>query len=130
MGFHFTDEAISPPRQSFNVLGLFNRVSQSLPQPRHGIVNAMIEIHERVGRPQPIPQLPTGHYLAAPFRQNGKNGQGTSVDWQSYLTFAQFIRAHVKLENAETNYPAVAGGGRHGDRRRVSSAYHKLRRSS
>src|SRR6516162_5752403 len=72
------DEAIPSPGYGFNEAGTLSVVIQCRPKPFHGIVQALLEVHERVDRPKLLLQLISGDGLARTVQQNDQYAWSTS----------------------------------------------------
>ncbi len=64
-------------------------VAQSFAQPFDGVIHSAVEIHESVGRPDPLPQLFAINHLAGPFQKNLKKLRG----WSCSLIFTPCLRS-------------------------------------
>ena len=71
-GRHRSDEPVTTPREGLDVTGGLGRVAQRLPQLPHRRVEAVVEVDERVRRPELLPQLLSGHHLARALQEQGQ----------------------------------------------------------
>ena len=70
--FDRNHEPVSPARQGFYIFGVLSVIADSLPQYCNSNVDAAVEIHNRVVRPEYAPDLFPGHDPAAALDQNSK----------------------------------------------------------
>ena len=72
---HRGDEPVTPPREGLDVTGGLGRVAQGLPQLPHRRVEAVVEVDERVRRPELVPQLLSGHHLARALQEQDQQAK-------------------------------------------------------
>jgi hypothetical protein len=73
---YFSNKAISPSRESFDVPGVFRRVAQDVSQFVDSCVQSVVEIDKSVASPQPGTQFLSSNELARSPQKDGKNLQG------------------------------------------------------
>src|SRR6516165_1881745 len=96
------DEAIPSPGYGFNEAGTLSVVIQRRPKPFHGIVQALLEVHERVGRPKLLLQLFSGDGLARTVQQHDQYVQRLPLQPDLHAFLAEFASLWIKLEHAKT----------------------------
>ena len=89
IGLHRRDESVSAPRQGLDVPRTRRRISQGLPQFVHGRVQAVVEVHEGVGRPQFLAHLLACDHVAGTLSSNASTWNGCSCS----RNFAPFLRS-------------------------------------
>ena len=82
-------------------------VAQSFAQPFDGVIHSAVEIHESVGRPDPLPQLFASNHLAGPFQKNLKKLERLVLQLDLHSLLAQFSRAKINFEHTEANCPQL-----------------------
>ena len=101
---HRQHPAVSSAGQSFNVTGFLGRVAQRLPQPVHGSADTVLELHNRVVRPEPLAQLFPSYNLQRTFEQENKYSKGLLRQADSFASIlAQLTRAKVQFEAFEAD---------------------------
>ncbi len=124
--FHGSDEAVPPSGQRFDVSRCLRRVSQHLANPGDRVVQAVVEIHERIRGPQPGPDLFAGDEVAGRLQQQRQHLNGLPLQTQLHAAFAQFPRMQIELKRIEPQH------ARHRNSRcrhtflEGQQAYHKL----
>ena len=78
-------------------------ISQRRSQFSHGLVQAAIEIHKRVGRPKFSPQFLAGHHFSGMFQKEGKNLERLLLQLDSNAILPQFRCAQVYLKDSKTS---------------------------
>jgi len=74
----------------------------------------MLEVDERVARPQALPQLFASDELPGPLQQALENLEWLVLEIHEYARLSQLARAHVQLEHAKSNDASqLCGGGFH-----------------
>src|SRR6516165_3158829 len=96
------DEAIPSPGYGFNEAGTLSVVIQRRPKPFHGIVQALLEVHECVGRPQLLLQLFSGDGLDRTLQQHDQYVHRLPLKLNFHPLFAEFASLWIKLEHAKT----------------------------
>src|SRR5205085_9084141 len=112
--FHGSDEPVSASRKRLNVARFFGRVAQCCSKASDGIVQAVIEIHEGVGRPDLRSQFFACDQLAGTLEQHRKNEQWLPLKSLPYAAFAELKRAGVQLKNVKTQQGRGLRRGGHG----------------
>ena len=72
------DEPIAAPRECLDEARVIRGVGQRFAQPLDGGVHPVVEVDERVVRPEPLPQLVASDQLAGAFQQALENLSGWS----------------------------------------------------
>jgi hypothetical protein len=70
---------------------------------------AVIEIHEGIGRPQLLPQFLARHCLTGTLQQEAEDLEGLLLNLDPEPVFAQVAGAQVGLERSEANSAMLAG---------------------
>jgi hypothetical protein len=70
------DQPVSAPRQGFNVLGMVGIVCERLAQDRDCNVNASIEFHDGIVRPENLAYFLAGNNVASALHQDSQNLEG------------------------------------------------------
>jgi hypothetical protein len=86
---HRRNKAVSAPRKRFHISRRFGSVVQNLPNPGDGIIQTVVEIDERVSRPEQRLQFSTGNHFAGPLDKDGQDLKGLSREPKPQATFAQ-----------------------------------------
>lgn len=76
-------------------------IAEGLAQPAHGVVEAGVEVHERVGRPQALAQLLAGDHLAGAGQQQGQDAERLILEVDAQPGLAHLAGVEVDLEAAE-----------------------------
>lgn len=100
---HRGNEAISNPRNRFDVTGRACRIAESVAKLLDGFVQSVIEIDENIGGPETSPQFVTRDDLTGPLQQNREN-----LDWllrQANLraVLRELAGSRIQLEKSEAN---------------------------
>ena len=90
-------------------------VGQGFTEPLDGGVHPVVEVDERVVRPEPPPQLVASDHLAWPFQQALEELERLLLEVHPHPRPSQVAGAHVQLEHAEP---------KHG-RRRCRGGFHR-----
>jgi hypothetical protein len=73
---NWDDETVSATRQSFNEPRLIRRIAQHFPEPIHRFIQAVVEVHKRVGRPQRPLEFFAGDQLTGALQQSHEHLEG------------------------------------------------------
>jgi hypothetical protein len=111
--FYLRNEAVATTRQGLNEAGAFRRVAEGFAKAGDGAVQAMIEIDEGVGRPNPLPQLFLGHYLAGVFDEDCENLERLFLQLDPDSPLAQFAGLEVQFKNPELDEIGLGRGCGH-----------------
>jgi len=98
---HRGDEPVAAPRQRLDVARFIRRVAQRPAQRLDGRVDAVLELDNRVVRPQAPLQLLACHQFARTRQQHGQHFHGLTGKLDLQPMLAQFQRMPVKLEGFE-----------------------------
>jgi len=88
-------------------------------------VQAVVEIHERIGGPDFRSQLLARHQLAGVSEQRSKDVQRLPLKAPLHSVLAQFASTNVEVEHAEAKDSTGWGRGRHAGEP-VRTGYHSL----
>src|ERR1700747_2618033 len=109
------NEAIPSPRYGFKELRALCIVIQRRPKPRHGVVEALLEIHKRVSWPQLLLQFFPCDGLAGTLKQHDEDVYRLPLQPDLHPLFAEFSSSRIKLEHAKTEGWRQGTGGLHDD---------------
>jgi hypothetical protein len=90
------------PRDGFDVMRTLCRVADRKPQLGHRLIEATVEIHERVCGPQLLAQLFPRYQFAGALQQKGENLKRLFLQFYSNAALPQLTGSQVNLENPET----------------------------
>ena len=90
-------------RNRLDIAWAIGRVSQRRSQLGHGLVQAAIEIHKRVGWPELFSQLFAGHHFSGMFQKEGEYLKRLLLQLDPNAVFPQFGGAQVNLKNSKTS---------------------------
>jgi hypothetical protein len=105
------NEAVPASRQRLHELRNIGRIAQRGAQPLDSRVQAMLEIDERVSRPQPAVQFLPREELAGPLDERGQQADRLILNRDFAPRLAEFARAEIELEACKPNEVQCA---RHG----------------
>lgn len=91
-------ETVAAAREGFDETGVVGRIAQGLAQLVDGLVQAVIEIDERVGGPEPITQFFASDDLAGIFKQHCQNLYRLLLNLDLDAFFTKFSRAQIQLK--------------------------------
>ena len=100
---HGSNESITAACVCFDIAGMLRRVTQRRPQSFNACIQAVIEIDERLSRPQSVPQHFTGNQLPGPLQEHLEDRERLTFQADAHSVFAQFSRDGAEFVNAETN---------------------------
>src|SRR5207253_6392605 len=95
------NEPIAALRQRLDEARVFGRIAQSLTEPVDGGIEAVIEVDERVSRPQTLPQLVASDDIAAALEQQDEDVERAAAQLHAAPLFHELARAAVNLEHPE-----------------------------
>jgi hypothetical protein len=90
-------------------------------------VEAVVEIHEGVGRPELRPKFFAGHDIAGTLEQYRQHLQRLPSQPQLYTVLAQLARAVIEFKNVEPKDWGGCGRRRHLDFQKRQQDYHSSR---
>ena len=70
-------------------------------------VEAVVEVHDGVVTPQPLPHLFAGHQFAGPVQQHHQHLEGLRVQLDADAVFAQLSRGFVEFERAKAKHAGL-----------------------
>src|SRR6266705_1573007 len=94
-------EPISAPRQRLDKSRVVSGVAQCLSELVYGCVQAVVEIDERILRPDLRAQLFARYHFGRPLKQDGKHLEWLFLQLDALTLFAQLSRAQVHLKNSK-----------------------------
>src|SRR4051794_9270324 len=113
-GLQGRDEAVSLAGYRLDVARTGSGIAQRFANLVNRRVQAVIKVHEGVGRPELLLQLFASHDLSGALEQQREDLKGLALEAHSYPTFAQFAGRKVDLEDSESQDSANILGSRHG----------------
>src|SRR5262249_3909639 len=96
------DESVAALREGFDEPRTLGRIPQRLTQAVHRGVQPMIEVDERVGRPELLPKRVAADQVPAPTQEQQKDVEGTASQFDDPTLLAQLAEPAVDLEKAES----------------------------
>ena len=99
------DEAITTAGQSFNEPWIVGGIVQRLAQFLDGVVQALVEIHEGIGRPDSFLEFFAGNHFTGMLEENLEDLKGLNLEFEAYPVLAQLTGTTVGIEVAETEDP-------------------------
>src|SRR5580693_6326185 len=84
-----SQKSVPMARGGFDITWTLRGIAQREPQLGHRFVEAAVEIHEGVGRPQPLTQFFPRHHFARMLCQQGENLKRLLLQFDSNAAFAQ-----------------------------------------
>src|SRR4029453_16149522 len=101
IGFQTRQEAITAPPYGLDEQHLRRGVSQRGAQLVHGRIQAAVEVHEGVRRPERLPEVVSRDHVAWTFDQALKDPERLLLQRDLLAVAAQLARARVELEALE-----------------------------
>src|SRR5215831_16520545 len=95
--FDGRDKTVAPLGERFDEAWDLSRVSEGLPQPVDGLIQAAVEINKSVCAPKPPLQLLPGHHLPGPFQQERQDLKGLIPKLDLQTALAQFSASKVNF---------------------------------
>ena len=96
------DEAIAAPVQRFDEPWIVRVIAQRCAQPLDRRIQTVLEIDERPGRPQTLPQFFARHDVARAFEHHRQNFERLILKPDADAALAQFARAQVDFESPKS----------------------------
>src|SRR5262245_46953403 len=95
------DESVAALRQGLDESGTFGRIPERLAQAVHRRVQAVVEIDERVSRPELLAEFVASNEIAAAVHEEQKDVEWAAAQLDDAALLAQFAQAAVDFEQAE-----------------------------
>src|SRR5271168_2295884 len=95
-------------RKSFDIARSFRRVTQSYAQTLDRVIEAVVEIHKGVCRPDTLLDYFARHYFAGMLQENPQDLERLVLKFDLYAPLAHFAGLQIDLEHAEAN--GIRGG--------------------
>jgi len=105
-----SDEPVTQPPDRGDKSWIFHIVPQSLAQPVDRSVQAVVEIHERVGGPQQPAKILARNYFIGTFQKDGENLEGTILKLDLGPFTAHLSGGKIGLKQTEANDPRGSQG--------------------
>lgn len=100
---HRGNEAISNPRNRFDVAGRACRIAESVAKLLDGFVQPVIEVDEDIRGPETSPQFVTRDDLARPLQQNREDLNWLLRQANPRAVLRELAGAWIELEKSEAN---------------------------
>jgi hypothetical protein len=107
------DKSIAHAGESFDVERMIRRIAQGCAQLLYGVIHAVLEIHERIGRPQALAEFFAGDDFAGMLQEDGQDVEGLTGQSHAGAVFAEFARGEAHFEGTEAYAPGLAWRLRH-----------------
>ena len=107
------DESIAPLRDCLDVAGLFGRVTQRIAQAFDGCVQAVLEIDEGFGTPQPFAQVLAGNNNAGSLQEYLEQPTGLFAEGDDSAILPKLASLEVERELTEAHLRRRALDARH-----------------
>ena len=101
MPFDLPDETVAASRECLDKTRRGRGVAERFSNPRDRIVQAVVEVHERIDGPDFRSQFLARHQLASMSEQRGKDLQRLPLKAPLHSVLAQFASTNVEVEHAE-----------------------------
>jgi hypothetical protein len=98
---HRHDEPIPASRQRLDKSRVIGGIAERFPQLIDRRIQAVVEIHEGVGRPALIAKFFACDHFARPLQQDREDLKGLLLQSDPYALLAHLSSAHVHLERSE-----------------------------
>ena len=98
---HRGDESVAAPRQRFHEGRGFGRISERPPDLFHGGVQTVVEVHERVGWPEPLAQILASDDVARSIQQRRQYLRGLLLELHPAAVAVQLPARAVEHEPGE-----------------------------
>jgi hypothetical protein len=108
-----SNESIPSPRQRLDESRQLRGVLQSFPQPLHGLIKAMLEIHKRAGGPQSLDQLFAGYQVARALQEQREHQKWLLLQVRFFAIFLEFPGPQIQFELTEADLLWQKCRGRH-----------------
>jgi len=103
---------------------MIRRVTQRLPQPVHRFIQAVVEVHKRVGRPELLLELLAADEPTGMLQQNREYLKGLVLQDEPVTVALEFPALQVELKLAETDLVRRLAIQGHGSTPIGPEAYH------
>ena len=113
------NEAISDSRQRLNESRILRRFAQSFAQPHYCRIQAVVEINERVTRPESFAEFLAGDNFSRPLNEDSQNAALLFLKLYLAPLFSQFVGEEVHLEQTKPYEAGRLGSVIHDWRMRV-----------
>lgn len=100
--------SIATPGYGLDENRVFCRLTQGVPKPLHGSIQAVFEIHKRIRSPQPLPHLLPRYQFARALQKHFQHSEGLTLKLDRNPTAAQFTAKEVNFEAAKANYSEMS----------------------
>src|SRR5690242_17823932 len=101
--FDSSEKAVSATRDGFYIPGLTGGFRQGIAQPLDGRIDAVVELHDGVVRPQPEPDLLAEHHFAGLFEQEKQDLKRLFPELDANPVLAQLAGTNIEFERSETD---------------------------
>jgi len=97
------EKAVAATRESFDEARIFCGITQCAAQALDGGIQAVVEVHEGVRRPQLAAQLFPGDHLAGPFKKECQELERLVLELDFRAVSAEFTGTKVGFEDPEAD---------------------------
>ncbi|HEY8549672.1 MAG TPA: hypothetical protein VIL35_06945 [Vicinamibacterales bacterium] len=111
VAMHGSHETVPAARQGLDEARGLGGVAERVAQPPDRGVQTMLEIDERVVRPETFPERFARHQLAGLFEQHREQLQGLLLEVEPRARLPQLAGTQIELEDAEPDQSARVGRG-------------------
>ena len=101
--FHGSKKAVSAARERLNETGIFGGVAQRIAQALDCRVQAVVEVHKRVGRLEAGVQIFPGNDFAGALEKHGQNLKGLLLEANLEAIAAELPGAKVYLKDSKAD---------------------------
>jgi hypothetical protein len=98
---HRRDKPITSPRHGFHKTGVVSGISEGFADFVNGLVEALIEVYERVGGPDLLPQLFSSDDLSRTIEQGANDLERLVLELDLDTALPQLTRSAVDFEYTE-----------------------------
>src|SRR6267378_676013 len=107
---HRRDESVSATSKSLDETRIGRGIAQRLANLVYSSIQAVIEIDERIGRPDLLPQVITRNHTPGIFQQHAENLKRLLLQTHSSAILAELSSGEVHLKDAKPQKPGFAAG--------------------
>jgi hypothetical protein len=98
-----SQKTVSAASECFNEAGIFGGITEGVAQALDGGVQAVVEIHEGVGRPEPAPQLFPGKNFTGTLEEHGQDLERLLLESHLSAVPPEFTGAEIHFEGTKAD---------------------------
>jgi hypothetical protein len=98
-----SQKTVAAASESFNKAGIFGGITKGVAQALDGGVQAVVEIHKCVSRPEPAVQLFPGNDFTGTFEEHGQDLEGLLLESHLNTIPAELTGTEIHFEDAEAD---------------------------